>query len=728
MVITENKLMSAQGTGNDLCVHVLETRMDGGVEPKRMDHHKSQSYGAKPSGMLLGMDTELNAQWPGCRIVVESDKKVAQAQPALAAGMGAGSHSGPLDVTGGISSKDSLIAARSAGASAKAISASCAQRECERAAHTHHSAPRPILGDSMITLSSQREGLGLVDAAEATWKAKQHLIHARPTCGTAEATWKAKQHLIHARHTCGKLCSARRRNVCADCGAGIQAKCSERARTKLEWWKYHIRPPRHGSRREGREEGAVQEKAIANHSKQWIANFGCPRVVVTDQGSNFMSAVFKALCLRLGIHRINTTAYHPSTNGTVERTHSTLKRFLAVVVKYDQSNWDSHLPTINMSMRSSVHRSTKTTPFHVVHGAAMRLPYDIVCSGPQDTHPTVMTATAAANAMAARLKDIRDAVMLSQTKAAQRYKADFDKKARDVRYEIGDIVMLYDKAFDLQPGTRTAAKLAKQWRGPYRVTAKGTPHVYTIAEVNGTKHATVNAHRLRRCMMPRPFPDLIEEPIVPEEAHTAHGAGAGAGAMSDSEGVDPSQPSGVDDAGNQRAVHNSERESSKRLPSTSTTHTKRRAENSAVLNPAESDGAPSLSSKKRRVDAASTATSKAQKHLINACSKCGKRCSSRRSIVCAECGNRYHTNCLGREQPTSDWYCSTCVSQHQVVVSARKLAGSPKMEYLVQLPSEGNRREWRQQEDIQQEAIDIYNEDKNIRTRSKSRRQVKTKE
>ncbi len=60
----------------------------------------------------------------------------------------------------------------------------------------------------------------------------------------------------------------------------------------------------------------------------WVAHYGVPAVVTTDIGRQFTSAVWAALCQRLNIDHITTTAYHPHSNGMIERTHRQLKDVL----------------------------------------------------------------------------------------------------------------------------------------------------------------------------------------------------------------------------------------------------------------------------------------------------------------------------------------------------------------------------------------------------------------
>jgi len=55
-----------------------------------------------------------------------------------------------------------------------------------------------------------------------------------------------------------------------------------------------------------------------------VLKFGIPQIILTDQGSNFMSEIFTNVCKLLRIKKIKCTAYHPETNGALERTHRVL--------------------------------------------------------------------------------------------------------------------------------------------------------------------------------------------------------------------------------------------------------------------------------------------------------------------------------------------------------------------------------------------------------------------
>ena len=60
----------------------------------------------------------------------------------------------------------------------------------------------------------------------------------------------------------------------------------------------------------------------------WVQNYGVPRTITTDRGSNFESSLFNDILKRFDIEHIRTTAYQPQHNGLVERWHRWLKEAL----------------------------------------------------------------------------------------------------------------------------------------------------------------------------------------------------------------------------------------------------------------------------------------------------------------------------------------------------------------------------------------------------------------
>jgi hypothetical protein len=83
----------------------------------------------------------------------------------------------------------------------------------------------------------------------------------------------------------------------------------------------------------------------------WIQRFGVPSTITSDHGPQFTLAIWASLCKLLDNKHTPTTAYHPQSNGIVERFHRLLKDALrARAANTDWSTprhgscWESGLP------------------------------------------------------------------------------------------------------------------------------------------------------------------------------------------------------------------------------------------------------------------------------------------------------------------------------------------------------------------------------------------------
>ena len=75
-----------------------------------------------------------------------------------------------------------------------------------------------------------------------------------------------------------------------------------------------------------------------------VLKFGAHAQILTDQGSNFLSDLFKNTCKLLKIKTIQTTAFHPESNGSLKRSHWVLAEYLRHYFREDQTNWDKWIP------------------------------------------------------------------------------------------------------------------------------------------------------------------------------------------------------------------------------------------------------------------------------------------------------------------------------------------------------------------------------------------------
>jgi transposase InsO family protein len=104
------------------------------------------------------------------------------------------------------------------------------------------------------------------------------------------------------------------------------------------------------------------EEVTLTFLRHIVLLYGIPQFIVTDQGTQFMSDLFKRLCKLLKLHKLNTTAYHPESNGALERTHKTMVEYLRCFCNPRGTDWHKWLPFPSFVYNTTPHKMTKYTP------------------------------------------------------------------------------------------------------------------------------------------------------------------------------------------------------------------------------------------------------------------------------------------------------------------------------------------------------------------------------
>ena len=110
--------------------------------------------------------------------------------------------------------------------------------------------------------------------------------------------------------------------------------------------------------------------------REIVSRHGVPSEVLSDRGRVFLSGLLKEVQQLLGFKKVNTSAYHPQTDGLVERFNRTLTAMLAKTVEHGGKDWDQKLPFVLFAYRASQQQSTLESPFFLLYGRDPRLPAD----------------------------------------------------------------------------------------------------------------------------------------------------------------------------------------------------------------------------------------------------------------------------------------------------------------------------------------------------------------
>ena len=117
----------------------------------------------------------------------------------------------------------------------------------------------------------------------------------------------------------------------------------------------------------------------------WISRFGVPSTIITDRGRQFESQLWNMLMTFLGTKRARTTAYHPQSNGMVERFHRQLKAALKTQPQPDA--WMDALPLVMLGIRTALKEDISSTAAEMLYGTTLRLPGEFFTPSQTNTLP-----------------------------------------------------------------------------------------------------------------------------------------------------------------------------------------------------------------------------------------------------------------------------------------------------------------------------------------------------
>uniref|UniRef100_A0A4W6FVS0 Gypsy retrotransposon integrase-like protein 1 n=1 Tax=Lates calcarifer TaxID=8187 RepID=A0A4W6FVS0_LATCA len=133
----------------------------------------------------------------------------------------------------------------------------------------------------------------------------------------------------------------------------------------------------------------ITAKSVVRALTQFMSIFGIPKVIQSDQGSNFSSHLFAQVLRQLRVKHNQASAYHAQSQGALERFHQTLKSLLrGYCVELDQ-DWEEGLPWLLLAAREVVQESTGFSPNDLVFGHRVRGPLTLLYDHVGQSEPPV---------------------------------------------------------------------------------------------------------------------------------------------------------------------------------------------------------------------------------------------------------------------------------------------------------------------------------------------------
>ena len=218
---------------------------------------------------------------------------------------------------------------------------------------------------------------------------------------------------------------------------------------------------------------AVCAEKILN---EYIARWGCPLSINSDQGRTYESKIFKELCRMLEIRKTRTSVRNPKGNGQSERFNRTMLRMIRAYLCDEQDEWDLHLGCLAGAYRATPHESTKMTPNLLTMGREVRLPAELLfgSTGPQQGEITSYGEYV--DLLRSRMQHAHEVARKYLCTAAKRSKDHYDVKMAVNQYTKGDVVWYLNEV----QAVGETPKLQPAYLGPVPVKGKVTAVDYII--------------------------------------------------------------------------------------------------------------------------------------------------------------------------------------------------------------------------------------------------------
>jgi len=116
-----------------------------------------------------------------------------------------------------------------------------------------------------------------------------------------------------------------------------------------------------------------QSDTVAQTLINIFGDYGFPRIMQSDNGTEFKNSLMHEISKNLGIDRRYSTPYHSQGNGASESEVKTALNTLRKMGKSDTHDWDRFLPMVQLAINYKIRNRTNSAPFSLMHARKLNL-------------------------------------------------------------------------------------------------------------------------------------------------------------------------------------------------------------------------------------------------------------------------------------------------------------------------------------------------------------------
>ena len=212
---------------------------------------------------------------------------------------------------------------------------------------------------------------------------------------------------------------------------------------------------------------ATAREAVGMMLRMVISRHGCPRVIISDRGTQFDSDLWTHVWRMMGTRVAMASTHHPQTNGLTERCNRTLISLIRKYVHAHPGHWAEYLPLFEFAYNNTVHSTINVAPFVADKGYNPPTPVSLLNTEWNVLMPTQEHVHAHVAKLKQAMIHIWKLVAYHEQKAQQQITNREQRVRGNIRYHEGDEVLVYWPPF--RSYTDVVRKQRLRYIGPFKV-------------------------------------------------------------------------------------------------------------------------------------------------------------------------------------------------------------------------------------------------------------------
>ncbi|EIE87751.1 hypothetical protein RO3G_12462 [Rhizopus delemar RA 99-880] len=119
-----------------------------------------------------------------------------------------------------------------------------------------------------------------------------------------------------------------------------------------------------------------QSDTVAKELISIFGDYGFPRIIQSDNGTEFRNSLMSHISKNLGIDRRYSTAYHPQGNGSSEASVKIAMNTLRKMIQSNGRDWNHYLPIVQLCINRYIKNKTLSSPFSLMYARRVNMPDD----------------------------------------------------------------------------------------------------------------------------------------------------------------------------------------------------------------------------------------------------------------------------------------------------------------------------------------------------------------